>query len=111
MSSIQQITELDVYQQEAIKTLKPMTERDSKTYCAIKLCTEAGEAAQLIAKHIFHGKELNKEALKDELSDTLWYLANFAYINDFSLSEIATYNIEKLRKRHGETYNKEFYTK
>lgn len=104
------IERLDDYQAEAIKTLRPMELRDINQYCTIKLCEEIGEVASLISKSHFHGKEFNKEDLKLELSDLLWYIANMAKANGFSLSEVATANIEKLRKRHGETYNQSYYT-
>lgn len=103
------ITGLDEYQTEAIKTRKPMPLEEMNKYCALKLCEEASEAASLITKHLYHGKEFKLEDLKGELSDVLWYVANMAHANGLTLSEIATYNIEKLRKRHGEKYNRDFY--
>lgn len=105
------ITELDHYQQEAIKTRKPMSKADMDQYCTMKLCEEVGEITSIIAKHYYHGKEFNREDLKSELGDLAWYLTNLAYNNGFTLSEIATYNIEKLRQRHGEKYRQDFYTK
>ncbi len=106
---MEKITELDVYQQEAVKTMKPMDLHDKNKYCMIKLAEEVGEVAAIIGKHYYHGKPFDKEHLKEELSDLKWYIANLAHANGLTLSEIATYNIEKLRKRHGEAYNKTFY--
>ncbi len=105
------ITELNEYQQEAVKTIKKMDLEETNKYCALKLCEEAGEVASLIAKHYYHGKPLDSVNIKEELSDLMWYVANMAKTNGFTLSEIATYNIEKLRQRHGEKYNQEFYNK
>ena len=104
------ISDLDIYQQEAIKTRKTMTVEDMNKYCAMKLCEESGEVSSLIAKHYYHNKQLNTEDLKNELSDLMWYVANMAHNNGFKMSDIATYNIEKLRKRHGEKYNQDYYT-
>ena len=103
------ITELDDYQQEAAKTMKPMELAEANKYFAMKLCEEASEVSSLFSKHYYHGKPLNLENVKDELSDLMFYIANTALSNGFALSEIATHNIEKLRKRHGEKYNSEFY--
>jgi NTP pyrophosphatase (non-canonical NTP hydrolase) len=103
------INELDEYQQEAIKTSKPMSVENMNKYCTIKICEESGEIASIVGKHYYHNKELNLDKLKEECGDLLWYLANITQANGFSLSEIATYNIQKLRKRHGEKYNSEFY--
>jgi len=102
----------DVYQSEAAKTFKPELAADVKEamkYLALKLSEEVGEINGPIAKHLYHGKSLDTENIKEEISDCLWYLANIANIFGFKLSEVATYNIEKLRKRHGENYNKKHY--
>jgi NTP pyrophosphatase (non-canonical NTP hydrolase) len=103
------ITELNDYQQEAIKTIKEMELKETNKYCAMKLCEEAGEVTSLIAKHYYHGKPFERDNLKKEMGDVLWYIAGMAHANGFTLSEIATANIEKLRERHGEKYNHEFY--
>lgn len=103
------ITELNYYQQEAIKTRKDMEVSEMNKYCSLKLCEEAGEIASLIAKHYYHGKPLQAQDIKEELSDIMWYVANMADVNGFTLSEIATTNIDKLRKRHGEKYNRQYY--
>jgi len=103
------IKELDQYQKEVIKTLKPMELVETNKYCCMKLCEESGEISSLFSKYYFHGKEFNKEKLKEEIGDLFYYIAAVSNTNGFNLSEIATFNIEKLRKRHGEKYNQEFY--
>lgn len=100
---------LNDYQKEAIKTMKPMAKADADKYFCMKIHEEGGEISSLFAKHHYHGKPLDSDNVKDELSDILWYVANLANNNGFQLSEIATHNIDKLRKRHGEKYNQEFY--
>ncbi len=40
-----------------------------------------------------------KQALKEELGDVLWYLANLASDLDLSLEDIAKMNLEKLKSR------------
>lgn len=105
------IEKLDEYQEEAIKTMKPMSLSDSNKYMCIKIAEETGEICQLISKFEFHGKPFTQEDIKNELSDLSWYIANLAHSHGIKLSEVATYNIEKLRKRHGEKYNAEFYKK
>ena len=67
------------------------------------LVNEAGEVAGKIKK-VFRDKdgEINaetKSALKAELGDVLWYLAQVATELDLSLDEIAEYNIDKLMDR------------
>ncbi|MBI5839876.1 MAG: nucleoside triphosphate pyrophosphohydrolase family protein [Chloroflexi bacterium] len=72
-------------------------------YPALGLVNEAGEVAGKIKK-IFRDKEgviseADKDALKAELGDVLWYIAQVATELDLSLDEIAEYNIAKLLDR------------
>lgn len=106
------IERLDDYQAEALKTVKPGMSQDHADflkYLCMKLAEETGEVIEPIVKHLYHGKPLNKEDVAKELGDLSWYLSNIASAFGFSLSQIATWNIEKLRARHGETYRPEFY--
>ena len=51
---------------------------------------------------------MDKNHLKDELGDVLWYLAETASGLGISLEEVALYNLDKLHKRyHGNTFHKE----
>ncbi len=61
---------------------------------------EAGEAMDIIKKYYYQGHELDKEKLKDECSDVLWYLAEIAEGLEIGLEDIAIHNIEKLKKRY-----------
>jgi NTP pyrophosphatase (non-canonical NTP hydrolase) len=72
-------------------------------YPALGLVNEAGEVAGKIKK-IFRDKggAINDEtrgALKAELGDVLWYLAQIATELDLSLDDIAESNIAKLYDR------------
>jgi len=72
-------------------------------YPTLGLVNEAGEVAGKIKK-VFRDKdgEINaetKSALKAELGDVLWYLAQVATELDLTLDEIAEYNITKLMDR------------
>ena len=68
------------------------------------LVGEAGEAGDKVKK-IIRDKDgkmnaEDKEALKKELGDTLWYLAGMARYLDTPLSEIAQGNLDKLESRY-----------
>ena len=72
-------------------------------YPTLGLVNEAGEVAGKIKK-VFRdqGGEINEEtrqAIKAELGDVLWYIAQLATELDLSLDEIAEYNIAKLYDR------------
>jgi NTP pyrophosphatase (non-canonical NTP hydrolase) len=72
-------------------------------YPALGLVNEAGEVAGKIKK-VFRDKggeisEETRDALKAELGDVLWYVAQVATELELSLDEIAEYNLAKLYDR------------
>ena len=72
-------------------------------YPTLGLVNEAGEVAGKIKK-VFRDKEgqiseESREALKAELGDVLWYIAQVATELDLSLDDIAEANIAKLYDR------------
>ena len=69
------------------------------------LCGESGEAIDIVKKHLFHGHPLDREALKKELGDVAWYLAETAYALDIPLEDIMKANIEKLKQRYPEGFS------
>lgn len=92
--------DFDEYQFEAAKTA--IYPRASFSYLALGLNGEAGEVAEIVKRSIRSGNPLEAEeflALKKELGDCLWYLANLAREAGFQLSEVAETNLEKLKSR------------
>lgn len=67
---------------------------------SLGLAGEAGEVADFIKKVYGHGKAFDKEALKKELGDVLWYLSNLADAYGLTLAEVAQANVDKLRARY-----------
>ena len=99
---------LKEYQAKASRTIdRDRCLRENLKEFALALCEEAGESASPLKKHLFHGHELNKEKLKEELGDVLWHMAAIAELNDMTLDEIAEFNIEKLENRYPEGFDKE----
>lgn len=89
------------YQILAISSMnKDLTKKDMLINSMMGLNGEAGEAIDLVKKHLFHGHELNKDALIKELGDIAWYLAEAAYALDTDLETVLKLNIEKLKKRY-----------
>ncbi len=68
------------------------------------LAGEAGETADKVKKIIRDKKGVasdeDKDAIKKELGDVLWYVANISRYLGFSLSDIAKTNIDKLESRY-----------
>ncbi|MGA2504028.1 MAG: nucleoside triphosphate pyrophosphohydrolase family protein [Anaerolineales bacterium] len=72
-------------------------------YPTLGLTNEAGEVAGKIKK-IFRDKSgiisaAEREALKGELGDVLWYLAQVCTELELSLDDVAEHNLEKLLSR------------
>ncbi len=68
------------------------------------LTGEAGEAADKVKK-IIRDKDgiassKDKDAIKKELGDVLWYIANISTYLDISLSDVAKTNLDKLESRY-----------
>jgi NTP pyrophosphatase (non-canonical NTP hydrolase) len=111
------ITDFNDYQARAhrfasyasqIDSLDPdIREAATFLYASSKLAGEAGEVAEKLAKQVrdkgvtsFSGiSPEDRQALGKELGDVLWYVSEIANRLGFSLSEIATMNVDKLQGR------------
>lgn len=69
---------------------------------AVGLASEAGEVLDLHKKWMWHGKPMNREALKHEMGDVIWYFALLCQAWDFNLQDILDANVKKLLARDGE---------
>src|SRR5579871_4809924 len=97
------IEDFQTYQRESRKTRKAVSMDSPIVYPTLGLVNEAGEVAGKVKK-IFRDKgghisEEDREALKYELGDVLWYLAQICTELNLTLSEVATANLEKLFSR------------
>ena len=95
--------DFDNYQIEARKTAIYPNKDKNFIYPTLGLVGESGEVAEKIKK-ILRDKNGNfddesKLALKKELGDVLWYLSNLCDELDFSLSDVAKANLDKLNLR------------
>jgi len=91
------------YQQKAKATAQYPIIGHGVIYPTLGLTNEAGEVAGKIKK-VFRDKDgiisdETRDALKAELGDVLWYLAQVATELNLSLDEIAEHNIAKLLDR------------
>lgn len=90
---------LNEYQELSKRTIPNEDMRKVSANYSLGLCGEAGEAADIIKKWVFHGHSLDRMELKKELGDVLHYLSGLATLHHFTLDDVAQENIEKLRKR------------
>ena len=91
------------YQTKSRATAKYPVIGHAVIYPTLGLVNEAGEVAGKIKK-VFRDKngqinEETRQALKAELGDVLWYLAQVATELDLALDDIADSNIAKLYDR------------
>lgn len=94
------------YQTEALRTASGMN-KDYPMWVngVLGLNGEAGEAADIVKKHLFHSHPLNKEHLAKELGDVAWYLAVTAYSIGYDLETVFQMNVDKLRARYPEGFD------
>lgn len=98
--------DVNEYQQKAMRTMnKEPSGKEILVNAALGLCGEAGEAADIIKKHIFHNHELDRDSLIKELGDVAWYLAEAATALGVTLEEVFSKNIEKLQKRYPDGFD------
>ena len=98
-----QVDSFNDYQRESRKTWSLIHTDHAITYPTLGLVNEAGEVAGKVKK-IFRDKggvigEAEREALKQELGDVLWYLAQICTELDLTLEEVAAANLQKLFSR------------
>src|SRR5437773_6391206 len=97
------IQDFQTYQRESRKTWGEVQVYGQIVYPTLGLANEAGEVAGKIKK-IFRDKggmitEEDRQALKHELGDVLWYLTQICTELDLTLAEVAAANLEKLFSR------------
>jgi NTP pyrophosphatase (non-canonical NTP hydrolase) len=95
--------QFDEYQRASRRTWNLVHTDHPIVYPTLGLVNEAGEFAGKVKK-IFRDKggvisDADRDALKYELGDVLWYMAQIATELGLSLDDVAQANIEKLTSR------------
>lgn len=98
---------INEYQKLAMLTLnKELDKKDILINSVMGLCGESGEAIDIVKKWLAQGHELDKDHLAKELGDIAWYLAEAATTLDLSLEDILQANLDKLKKRYPQGFDK-----
>ena len=96
------------YHKLASRTMNPaLNGRDVLINGVMGLCGEAGEAIDIVKKHLAQGHALDRDGLIKELGDVAWYLAETATALGVDLDEVLERNIEKLKNRYPEGFSAE----
>lgn len=91
-------SDMDIYQEKAVDTAIYPSEHAS-TYPLIGLIGEVGEFANKYKKVLRDDATFSEKDITAELGDILWYVANLASDFGISLSDVAYYNVKKLKDR------------
>lgn len=78
---------------------------DSIKTTALKLAAAAGNCADQVKKHAFHGKVLDTDKLTNETGDVLFYAAALAGLLGVQLTDVVQANIFKLDARYPEGFD------
>lgn len=97
------VNNFKTYQKESRKTWGPIDVNNTIVYPTLGLVNEAGEVAGKIKK-IFRDKggvisEEDREEIKHELGDVLWYLTQICTELKIPLDEVAQANLAKIFRR------------
>lgn len=71
------------------------------------LAGETGEVIDYLKKVGFQGHEFNKEKLKSEMGDMMWYFAMLCDFFNISFEDVLKANIEKLKNRYPDGFDEE----
>lgn len=86
----------NTYQEQCHKTA---AYGDRVMYPVLALAEEAGEVVGKFAKALRKGVEVDKEAVKKELGDVLWNVAEICTVLGIHLEDVAIGNVDKLQDR------------
>ena len=102
------------YVENVLRTESPVTremiERFSNPenirllHAGMGMVTEAGEFIDMLKKHLFYGKPLDKVNLAEEVGDSEWYCGLAIDILKTTFDEVLTTNIKKLQARYPEKF-------
>lgn len=107
---LDEISQLDIeeYQKASTRTInEELNSRNQVFNMVFGLNGEVGEVTDLLKKHYFHGHKLDKEHLKEELGDVMFYIVNLATLYDIDMSEVLQLNVDKLLKRYPNGFSEE----
>jgi len=100
------IETFDEYQKWAIKTEQQFPTFEKRlANAALGLAGETGEVIEPVKKFLSIGRELKQDKMREEIGGVLWYMASLCDCLGITLQEVAEYNIDQLKKRHGDKFS------
>jgi NTP pyrophosphatase (non-canonical NTP hydrolase) len=71
---------------------------------AARVVVTAGKTVDYLKKVVHHDHPIDKEKVKKELGDLLWYIAITAHASGLSFNDVASANVEKLKARYAKGF-------
>lgn len=95
------------YRAEVMRTANTheLALRDKLALGGMGLAGESGEVVDLLKKHLFHDKPLDREKIIKELGDVYWYLEYLMIALQTDEAEVKAANVAKLRARFPNGFN------
>ena len=88
------------YQLLASRTInKELVSKEQEMHALHGLVGEIGELHSLYQK-VYQGHEFDKHHAMSELSDMLWFIAEYCTAMEWNLDDVMQYNIDKLIARY-----------
>ncbi len=99
--------DLKEYQKLCRTTAKNFDDKEKEILTwGLGIAGEAGDVAGCIKKSFSHGDD-QKSGIKENLGDTMWYIAMICDFFGWEMEDILEGNIEKLQKRHPKGFSEE----
>ena len=96
---------LKEYQEACKRTAKKFDSKDVEIATwGLGITGEAGDVASCIKKVFAHENEEVREGIRENLGDTLWYIAMICNFFNWDMEKVLEENIEKLKKRYLEGF-------
>lgn len=97
--------EIQEYQNKVQRTLAELESPfEDNLHMVLGMQTEVAEIADVFKKYLAYRREIDWVNVREELGDTMWYIANICNLNDWDLREIMATNIRKLETRYPEKF-------
>lgn len=91
---------LKKYQKLCKKTAKKFDDKEKEILTwGLGIVGESGDVAGCIKKTFSHNDD-QKNGIRENLGDTMWYVAMICNFFGWDLNDVLKENIEKLKKRH-----------